>query len=338
LIITGNLGSGAASEVNAGLLARALNGAMVDYNGKMVRFDSLFQADAMQFSEGTNVGDGQAGSVLFNKDISKPAATTVGGYKIESDPTGKNTNSATSTGIGMTGQSDSNERLVIESEEFGSNQFVSINVVAGTLNTVDSWGNSSAYSSGTDMEATINGLRAVTNGNSISLNTANLAMSMDVANATGNYGFTITGGGALFQLGPEVISQQQIRMGISSMLTTELGGKNGTLYMLRTGQSASLLSDDNGRRLADQIVNQAISKVASTRGRLGAMQRGTFEPNIMSLQDSLVSITEANAMITNADFAVESANLTRLQLLIQAGAQTLGIANQIPQYAAQLVR
>jgi flagellin len=51
-----------------------------------------------------------------------------------------------------------------------------------------------------------------------------------------------------------------------------------------------------------------------------------------------VALTEANAMITNADFAVESSNLTRLQLLIQAGAQTLGIANQLPQYAASLIR
>jgi len=43
-------------------------------------------------------------------------------------------------------------------------------------------------------------------------------------------------------------------------------------------------------------------------------------------------------MITNADFAVESANMTRLQLLMQVGAQALGIANQLPQYAGSLVR
>ncbi|MCL2005916.1 MAG: hypothetical protein FWG73_07090, partial [Planctomycetaceae bacterium] len=62
------------------------------------------------------------------------------------------------------------------------------------------------------------------------------------------------------------------------------------------------------------------------------------EPNIVALQDSLVAMTDANAMISNADFAVESSNMTRLQLLVQTGMQTLGIANQMPQYAAQLVR
>jgi len=189
------------------------------------------------------------------------------------------------------------------------------------------------------MMATINGLRAVAQGNNLSINTADLALSMTVANGVGNHGFTITGGGALFQLGPDVVSQQQMRIGIGSMLTTNLGGSDGQLFLLRRGEVASIeTGGDQGRKLADRIVNQAIQSVATTRGQLGAIQRGSLEPNILALQDSLTALTEANAMITNADFAVESSNLTRLQLLIQAGAQTLGIANQLPQYAAMLVR
>ncbi|MCL2711440.1 MAG: hypothetical protein FWE95_11220, partial [Planctomycetaceae bacterium] len=127
-------------------------------------------------------------------------------------------------------------------------------------------------------------------------------------------------------------------VGLTSMLTTNLGGSDGALYMLASGNAADLVTSDASRKLADRIVNQAIDTVASARGRLGAMQRGTLEPTILALQDSMVAITEANAMITNADFAIESSNLTRLQLLIQAGAQTLGIANQMPQYAASLIR
>jgi flagellin len=227
---------------------------------------------------------------------------------------------------------------VIESEELGSEQFVAINVVNGYLNTVDEWGYGSSYSNGYDMVATINGMRATAQGNNISINTPDLAVSMNVGNAPGWTGFTITGGGALFQLGPDVVSQQQVRVGIGSMLSTNLGGNSGKLYMLKSGNIAALTSDDNGRKLADRIVMDAIQNVASTRGRLGALQKGTLEPNIDARQDSMVALTEANAMITNADFAVESSNLMRLQLLIQAGAQTLGIANQLPQYAASLVR
>jgi flagellin len=315
--------------MNAGLLAQALNA--------NTEFQQYFEADARQLAAAAAAGGGNAGSVLFNTDISTPVATTVGGYKIESDPTwsGK---TGTSSGIGMFGQADNNERLVIESEELGSDQFVDVRVFKGVLNTVDEWGFSSTYSLGSDMEATINGLRAVARGNNISLNTPELAMSMNVANGVGWSGFTITGGGALFQLGPDVVSQQQIRVGIGSMLTTALGGNSGTLYMLKDGEVASLRSSDAGRKLADKIVMEAISNVANIRGRLGALQKGTLEPNIAALQDSMVALTEANAMITNADFAVESSNLTRLQLLIQAGAQTLAIANQLPQYAASLIR
>jgi len=327
LVVTGNLGPTAASELNAGLLARALNANST--------FNRYFTADATQIAAGAAAGGGEANSVLFTTDVTKPSTRTVGGYRIESDGTG----ATTSSGIGMTGQSDANERLVIESEELGSNAHVSINVIRGFLNTVGMDGRAIGYASGSDMMATVNGLRAVTQGNNVSINTADLALSMNVANGVGNHGFTITGGGALFQLGPDVVSQQQMRIGIGSMLTTNLGGADGQLFMLRRGEVASVeTGGDQGRMLADRIVNQAIQSVATTRGQLGAIQRGALEPNILALQDSLTALTEANAMITNADFAVESSNLTRLQLLIQAGAQTLGIANQLPQYAAMLVR
>jgi len=329
LIVTANLGANAASEIDAGLLAKALNANST--------FRQLFTANALQLAPGENSGDGTAGSVLFTTDITKHSATTVGGYRIVSDPLGAN-GASTSSGVGMFGASDSNERLVIESEELGSNSHVAVNVIRGFLNTVDAFGNSSGYAIGSDMVATINGLRATTSGNQISINSPDLSMSMTAANGIGSHGFTITGGGALFQLGPDVVSQQQMRIGIGSMLTSALGGQDGSLFMLRSGEVASLMSNDEGRKLADRIVNQAIQSVASTRGQLGAIQRGSLEPNVLALQDSLVALTEANAMITNADFAVESSNLTRLQLLIQAGAQTLGIANQMPQYAASLIR
>jgi len=320
LIIKGNMG--ALTEVDNDLLVTALN-ANTDFN-------KLFEAVAFG-----PTGDGK---IVFKTVNSNAHAVTEGGYRIESDPTKVSSPLGTSSGISMFGQSDANERLVIESEDLGSSSFVEVNVIRGYLNTVDAYGGNSSYSNGSDMVATINGLRATTSGNNISVNSSDLALSMNVANGVGSHGFTITGGGALFQLGPDVVSQQQMRLGIGSMLTTALGGQDGTMYMLRSGEAASLDSSDSGRKLADRIVMQAISNVANIRGRLGAIQRGSLEPNISALQDSMVALTEANAMITNADFAVESSNLTRLQLLIQAGAQTLGIANQMPQYAASLIR
>ncbi|MDR2641480.1 MAG: flagellin, partial [Planctomycetaceae bacterium] len=146
--------------------------------------------------------------------------------------------------------------------------------------------------------------------------------------------FTITGGGLLFQVGPEVITAQQIRIGIQSVSTVNLGGVSGRLYQLRSGNNADLITDN---KLADKIIEDAILYVSMLRGRLGAIQRSTLEPTIASLQDNLTQITTAESQISNTDFAEESSRLTRAQILVQAGARTLSIANQLPQYAASLL-
>jgi flagellin-like hook-associated protein FlgL len=327
LIVTGNIDdtTQVASLVNSVALASALNANDT--------FKTYFTAEAPLADEDERIGD-----VEFVKDITRMAAQTVGGYRVDSPAITGNNQTGTSSGIGMVGASDSNERLVLETTDLGSENFVNVYVAQGSFDTKDWYGNSASYSTGSDMIATINGNRATGKGNNISINTADLAVSMNVANVVGSTGFSIDGGGALFQLGPDVVSSQQMRLGIGSVNTTRLGGASGQLYQLKSGGNADLRNSDTSRKLADKIVNEAISSVATTRGRLGAVQRSSLEPNISALQDSLTALTSAEAMISNADFAEESSNLTRLQLLIQAGAQTLGIANQLPQYAASLVR
>jgi flagellin len=147
--------------------------------------------------------------------------------------------------------------------------------------------------------------------------------------------FTINGGGAVFQLGPDVVSNQQARIGIGSVNTTELGGASGRLFELRSGNANDLDSNASG---AARIVDEAITKVTQLRGRLGAFQRTTLETNIASLKDTLTNLTEAESSIRDADFAAESARLTRAQILVQSGTSVLGIANQNPQQVLSLLR
>jgi flagellin len=275
------------------------------------------------------------GAVYFGSGTT-PAAEFTGGYRIQTTEKAGNSNE-TSNGLGMIAANDDNQRLVIESAELGSGQFVSISVAQGQFNTLDEYGNKVSYDTGADMIATVNGMLANAQGNNISIDTSNLAVSMTVGNYTGWSSFSIDGGGALFQLGPDVVSTQQIRLGISSMLSTQIGGASGKLYALKTGGAADLTQSESSRKLADKIVNEAISYVSNTRGRLGSVQKATLDSNLAYLQDSLLALTEANQLITEADFAEESSNLTRLQLLMQAGSQALALAGQIPQYAAQLV-
>jgi flagellin-like hook-associated protein FlgL len=145
----------------------------------------------------------------------------------------------------------------------------------------------------------------------------------------------ITGGGAMFQLGPEVVSNQQARLGIMAVSTGKLGGVSGRLYQLGSGESLSLKNDAAG---ASRVIEETIEKVSSLRGRLGAFQRTTLDSNSISLSDTLSNLTDAESSIRDADFAKESAALTRAQILVQSGTSVLGIANQSSQSVLSLLR
>ena len=133
-----------------------------------------------------------------------------------------------------------------------------------------------------------------------------------------------------------MVSNQQARLGIGSVNTASLGGVSGSLFQLGTGGSAQLTSQNLDNAAA--IVEEAITQVTSLRGRLGAFQRTTLETNQNALNDTLVNLTEAESSIRDADFAAESAALTRSQILVQSGTTVLQISNQNPQNVLALLR
>jgi len=155
------------------------------------------------------------------------------------------------------------------------------------------------------------------------------------ATATGTWTFSVQGGGALFQIGPDVEGSQQVQIGIPSVDTGSLGGTAGRLYELGSGQTASLASNPG---LADQIVSAAINQVSSLQGRLGAFEKDTLDSNVQNLTDTVQNLTSAQSNIQDADFAAESANLTRAQVLSQSATAVLAIANQTPQNVLTLLR
>ena len=173
-------------------------------------------------------------------------------------------------------------------------------------------------------------------GNNIKLSTSTLNVSFTVSDGSSTaVNFSITGGGAQFQIGPDVVSNQQARLGIGSLNTAKIGGVSGKLFELSSSGSKSLTKDVTG---ASKVVNEAISKVTTLRGRLGAFQRTALESNVNSLNDTLTNLNEAQSSIRDADFAKESANLTRAQILVQSGTSVLGIANQSSQSVLSLLR
>ena len=266
---------------------------------------------------------GREGSEVFNFQTGTTIDQMVAAINLVTDATGV-------TATNNAGQ------LRLNSVKYGTKSDVSLEVISeGTLgNFADNL--SAARATGQDIVARVNGVQATGDGNTFKINTATLDLSMTVTDgSTTAVSFTIDGGGAIFQLGPDVVSNQQARMGIKNINTGSLGTQSGRLYELRSGSTNNL--SDNVRGAA-QIIDEVVTKVAELRGRLGAFQRTTLDSNTVSLSDYLANLTEAESSIRDADFAKESAALTRAQVLVQSGTQVLSIANQSPQNVLALLQ
>ena len=266
---------------------------------------------------------GREGSEVFNFQTGTTIDQMVAAINLVTDATGV-------TATNNAGQ------LRFNSVKYGTKSDVSLEVITeGTLGNFET-NLSAARATGQDIVARVNGVQATGDGNTFKINTATLDLSMTVTDgSTTAVSFTIDGGGAIFQLGPDVVSNQQARMGIKNINTGSLGTQSGRLYELRSGSTNNL--SDNVRGAA-QIIDEVVTKVAELRGRLGAFQRTTLDSNTVSLSDYLANLTEAESSIRDADFAKESAALTRAQVLVQSGTQVLSIANQSPQNVLALLQ
>ena len=88
---------------------------------------------------------------------------------------------------------------------------------------------------------------------------------------------------------------------------------------------------------AIQTIDFALQQVASAAATLGAIQN-RFTATIANLQTASTNLTSSRSMIQDADFASETASLTRSQVLQQAGTAILAQANQIPSTVLKLLQ
>ncbi|PTA91609.1 flagellin FliC [Kosakonia sp. H7A] len=91
----------------------------------------------------------------------------------------------------------------------------------------------------------------------------------------------------------------------------------------------------NGGPLAD--IDAAIKAVDSQRSLLGASQN-RFESTITNLNNTVSNLTSARSRIQDSDYATEVSNMSRAQILQQAGSSVLAQANQVPQTMLSLLR
>jgi len=139
-------------------------------------------------------------------------------------------------------------------------------------------------------------------------------------------------GSLSFQIGPDATAFDSLTVITSNMSTAS------AITSVTTATSA-LISGTTGSNAMSMIgaIDTALDTINSERSRYGAMQN-RFEAIISNLQVASENQSAARSRIMDADFAAETAALTRAQILQQAGMAMLSQANQIPQQVLQLLK
>jgi len=209
--------------------------------------------------------------------------------------------------------------------------------------------------SGQDISATINGITATTRGTLARISTDFLDIEVDLAYDTASANanaarlgtvnaLTITGGGADFQLASRVDIAGRVSLGIQNVAVRDVGrtivdvsGTPSTFLLKDLGTGRELNVVDGNLDAAQKVIETTIREISSLRGRLGAFQKNTIGATIRSLGISFENTTAAESVIRDTDFADETAQLTRAQILVASTTNVLAISNTQPQSVLQLL-
>ncbi|CCJ87883.1 flagellin [Cronobacter dublinensis] len=131
----------------------------------------------------------------------------------------------------------------------------------------------------------------------------------------------------------------QVGAGTSSNDTISIGSNaliNATSGTLSTTLSTAI-SDNASAQTVISAADAAIAKIDTARSNMGAIQN-RFESTINNLNNSINNLSAAQSRIQDADYATEVSNMSRAQILQQAGTSVLSQANQVPQSMLSLLR
>jgi len=138
-----------------------------------------------------------------------------------------------------------------------------------------------------------------------------------------------------FQVG--ATSGQTISIASSSLNFQSAAGLSSVMAGSTDPVSALDTTSNSANAANLTALDLAIDTVNSVRAQLGAIQ-SRFEKSINFLQTGIENQSAARGRIMDADFASETSNLSRVQILQQAGTAMIAQANQMPQSVLQLLK
>ncbi len=142
---------------------------------------------------------------------------------------------------------------------------------------------------------------------------------------------TLTGRGTISLSSSEIFSITENNIG--GLAKSGLASATPTLTAINTVDLTSV----EGANAAISLVDGALAQVSSIRGDLGAVQN-RLSSTIANLSTASENLNAARSRVQDADFAAETAALTRNQVLQQAGVAILAQANSLPQLALSLLQ
>jgi flagellin len=238
-----------------------------------------------------------------------------------------------------------------------TNAAFQIGANVGETITVGSLGNAGSATLGSYSRAQVTGAAASTFGaitagdltiNGVSVgaigadtNTANRASS--IAAAINSYSSQTGVSATILDSAPGQVvlssSTGNITVGLAGTATTASTGLTAatTNATTSTGFAALDISSVAGADDAINAMDAALASVNTTRAQLGAIQN-RFESVVSNLATTSENLSAARSRIQDADYASETANMTRAQILQQAGTAMLAQANSAPQNVLSLLK
>lgn len=131
------------------------------------------------------------------------------------------------------------------------------------------------------------------------------------------------------QVGAGVSTNDTISIDSTALINATSGTLSSTL--------STKIADNSSAQAVISAADEAIGKIDEARSNMGAIQN-RFESTINNLNNSINNLSAAQSRIQDADYATEVSNMSRAQILQQAGTSVLSQANQVPQAMLSLLR
>jgi flagellin len=332
-LLNGNYDYSTSSVAASSTTGLQVNAARVPDGGKVsvvVQVTTSAQTGTLSYTGGTVTGATVTLEVAGNlgtEQLSFSSGTTVS--SIVTSINSVKSSTGVSASVTAAGQ------FKVNSTAYGASQFVGLKALSGTFTL------SSTKDTGRDAAVTVNGATAETDGLHVNYRTSNLDIEFDLTNGMNvnsrSKTFGVIGGGATFALGSKVTEGDKASIGIGSVTTGSLGtGALGFLNSLGSGGANSM--DSGNLSTAQKIIDKSIKQVSQLRGRIGAFQKFTIGSTVNSLGVAFENASAAESAIRDTDFASETSQMTRSQILSQAASTVLAQANASPQSALSLLR